>query len=86
MRLPNNIFFIYRIGRKPTAIICSIGGCVGVIKVFLENYYAYLIVEFIESLMASGLYTVAVVLCRFIVFTCLCVFFIINLIMCGMFA
>lgn len=53
-----------RIGRKPTTIICSIGGCIGVIKIFLTNYYAYLAVEFLESLMASGLYTVAVILSK----------------------
>ncbi|KOB70549.1 Organic cation transporter [Operophtera brumata] len=35
--------------RKPTAIIlCSISGCVGVIKIFLTNYYAYLAVEFLD--------------------------------------
>ncbi|XP_026318949.1 organic cation transporter protein-like [Hyposmocoma kahamanoa] len=51
-----------KIGRKPTIIICSVGGAIGVVKIFITNYYAYLGVEFLESLLASGLYTVAVVL------------------------
>ncbi|XP_045499253.1 organic cation transporter protein-like [Colias croceus] len=51
-----------KIGRKPTIIMCSIGGAVGLCKIFITNYYAYLGVEFLESVLASGLYTVAVVL------------------------
>ncbi|XP_072932842.1 organic cation transporter protein-like isoform X2 [Epargyreus clarus] len=51
-----------KVGRKPTIIICSIGGAVGLIKVFVTNYYVYLAIEFLESVLASGLYTVAVVL------------------------
>ncbi|CAH2047420.1 unnamed protein product, partial [Iphiclides podalirius] len=51
-----------KIGRKPTIIVCSIGGSVGVFKVLVQNYYAYLALEFLESILASGLYTVAVVL------------------------
>ncbi|XP_050678947.1 organic cation transporter protein-like [Leptidea sinapis] len=51
-----------KIGRKPTIILCSVGGAIGVVKIFLTNYYAYLTVEFLESVLASGLYTVAVVL------------------------
>lgn len=42
--------------------MCSIGGAVGLAKIFIKNYYAYLGVEFLESVLASGLYTVAVVL------------------------
>ncbi|CAH2084574.1 unnamed protein product [Euphydryas editha] len=51
-----------KIGRKPTIIICSVGGLVGVLKIFLTNYYVYLVIEFTESVLVSGLYTVAVVL------------------------
>ncbi|XP_013173669.1 PREDICTED: organic cation transporter protein-like [Papilio xuthus] len=51
-----------KIGRKPTIIVCSIGAAVGVFKIFIQNYYAYLAVEFLESMLASGLYTVNVVL------------------------
>ncbi|CAK1555210.1 unnamed protein product [Leptosia nina] len=51
-----------KIGRKPTIIACSIGGTIGLVKIFITNYYAYLAVEFLESVLASGLYTVAVVL------------------------
>ncbi|CAH2982655.1 unnamed protein product [Chilo suppressalis] len=51
-----------KIGRKPTAIICSIGGFVGIFKIFVVNYYVYIALEFFESVIASGLYTVAVVL------------------------
>ncbi|XP_052740891.1 organic cation transporter protein [Bicyclus anynana] len=60
--LKKNNFYLFRVGRKPTIIICSIGGVVGVAKIFIKNYYAYLGVEFLESVLASGLYTVAVVL------------------------
>lgn len=59
------IFNFFRIGRKPTLILCSVGGAVGVVKIFLKNYYAYLGVEFMESFLASGLYTVGVVLCKY---------------------
>ncbi|XP_023947783.2 organic cation transporter protein [Bicyclus anynana] len=51
-----------KVGRKPTIIVCSIGGAVGFFKIFITNYYGYLGVEFLESVLASGLYTVAVVL------------------------
>ncbi|CAG9787671.1 unnamed protein product [Diatraea saccharalis] len=51
-----------KIGRKPTVIICSIGGFVGMFKIFVTNYYTYIALEFLESVLASGLYTVAVVL------------------------
>ncbi|XP_047518927.1 organic cation transporter protein-like [Pieris napi] len=51
-----------KVGRKPTIIFCSIGGIVGLFKIFITNYYAYITVEFLESILASGLYTVAVVL------------------------
>ncbi|KAJ2951151.1 hypothetical protein O0L34_g5543 [Tuta absoluta] len=51
-----------KIGRKPSIIICSVGGAIGLVKIFITNYYAYLSIEFLESVMASGLYTVAVVL------------------------
>lgn len=55
-------------GRKPTIILCSVGGAIGVVKIFIRNYYTYLGVEFLESLLASGLYTVAVVLRKFSTF------------------
>ncbi|KAJ0183419.1 hypothetical protein K1T71_001395 [Dendrolimus kikuchii] len=51
-----------KIGRKPTIIICSVGGVIGLIKLFVKHYYVYIAVEFLESVIASGLYTVAVVL------------------------
>ncbi|XP_026748842.1 organic cation transporter protein-like [Galleria mellonella] len=51
-----------KLGRKPTLIICSVGGCIGAIKIFITSYYTYLVVEFLESVVCSGLYTVAVVL------------------------
>ncbi|CAH0719889.1 unnamed protein product, partial [Brenthis ino] len=51
-----------KIGRKPTIIMCSIGGAVGLLKIFITNFYVYLGIEFLESVLASGLYTVAVVL------------------------
>ncbi|XP_026496214.1 organic cation transporter protein-like isoform X1 [Vanessa tameamea] len=51
-----------KIGRKPTIIICSVGGLVGLCKIFITNFYLYLGVEFLESVLVSGLYTVAVVL------------------------
>ncbi|XP_045449763.1 organic cation transporter protein-like [Melitaea cinxia] len=51
-----------KIGRKPTVIICSVGGLVGVLKIFVTNYYLYLGIEFTESVLVSGLYTIAVVL------------------------
>ncbi|XP_063622250.1 organic cation transporter protein-like [Cydia splendana] len=50
-----------RFGRKPTIIICAVGGAVGVFKIFVTNFYAYLAIEFLESFIASGLYTVAIV-------------------------
>lgn len=62
-------------GRKPTIIICSVGGAIGVVKIFIKNYYAYLGVEFFESFLASGLYTVAVVLRKlsptYVLFICI---------------
>ncbi|CAH1636386.1 unnamed protein product [Spodoptera littoralis] len=51
-----------KIGRKPTFIICAVGASVGVFKIFMTNYYCYLALEFLESVMGSGLYTVGVVL------------------------
>lgn len=60
-------------GRKPTIILCSVGGAIGVVKIFITNYYAYLGVEFLESFLASGLYTVAVVLRKFTTFYVLCI-------------
>lgn len=52
-------------GRKPATIICSALGCIGVAKIFITDYYGYLVIEFLESVMAFGLYTVAVVLCKY---------------------
>ncbi|KAF9799976.1 hypothetical protein SFRURICE_000988 [Spodoptera frugiperda] len=51
-----------KIGRKPTFIICAVGASIGVFKIFMTNYYCYLALEFLESVMGSGLYTVGVVL------------------------
>ncbi|XP_013194917.1 organic cation transporter protein [Amyelois transitella] len=51
-----------KFGRKPTIIICAMGGCIGALKIFIKNYYLYVTVEFLESLLESGLYTVGVVL------------------------
>lgn len=36
------------------------------IKIFVKDYYAYIAIEFLESVIASGLYTVAVVLSKFL--------------------
>ncbi|XP_047025352.1 organic cation transporter protein-like [Helicoverpa zea] len=51
-----------KIGRKPTVIVCAVGACIGVFKIFVTSYYPYLAIEFLESVMGSGLYTVGVVL------------------------
>lgn len=51
-----------KFGRKPAVIICSVGGVIGVVKSFLTSYNAFLVIEFLESVMSSGLYTVAIVL------------------------
>nr|XP_053604733.1 organic cation transporter protein-like isoform X2 [Plodia interpunctella] len=51
-----------KFGRRPLAILCSIGGCIGLLKIFMTNYYAYVVIEFLESVLESGLYTVGVVL------------------------
>lgn len=59
-------FNISRVGRKPTIIACAIGGTVGLFKIFITNYYVYITVEFLESVLASGLYTVGVVLCTYL--------------------
>ncbi|XP_073955103.1 organic cation transporter protein-like isoform X1 [Choristoneura fumiferana] len=50
-----------KFGRKPTIIVCAVGGAAGISKIFLNSFYAYLGVEFLESFLASGLYTVAIV-------------------------
>ncbi|XP_048485297.1 organic cation transporter protein-like isoform X1 [Plutella xylostella] len=51
-----------KIGRKPCLILCSVTGIIGLMKLWITNYYAYLAVEFLESVLTSGLYTVAIVL------------------------
>ncbi|CAH0683024.1 unnamed protein product [Spodoptera exigua] len=51
-----------KIGRKPTFIVCAVGASIGVFKIFMTNYYWYLALEFLESVLGSGLYTVGVVL------------------------
>ncbi|XP_063362870.1 organic cation transporter protein-like [Cydia amplana] len=51
-----------RFGRKPILILCSIGGSIGSLKLFVSNFYVYVGLEFLESLISSGLYTVAIVL------------------------
>ncbi|XP_073955106.1 organic cation transporter protein-like [Choristoneura fumiferana] len=50
-----------KFGRKPTIVVCSVGGVIGVFKIFIRNFYAYLGVELLEAIVASGLYTVAIV-------------------------
>ncbi|XP_041979997.1 solute carrier family 22 member 3-like [Aricia agestis] len=51
-----------RFGRKLSMILCSVGGAVGLFKIFLTNYYGYLALEFLETVLASGLYTVGIVI------------------------
>lgn len=51
-----------RFGRKPTVIICSVGGFIGLFKIFVSNFYAYMALEFLESITGSGLYNVGVIL------------------------
>lgn len=62
----NNIVYyltacFFRFGRKPTIIVCAVGGVIGISKIFLNSFYAYIGVEFLESFVASGIYTVAIV-------------------------
>ncbi|XP_047990320.1 organic cation transporter protein-like [Leguminivora glycinivorella] len=51
-----------RFGRKPILILCAVGGSVGSLKLLVSNFYAYVGLEFLESFISSGLYTVAIVL------------------------
>lgn len=54
----------FRIGRKPTFILCGVGASIGVFKILLKDYYPYIFLELMESIMSSGLYTVGVILCK----------------------
>ncbi|KPJ10575.1 Solute carrier family 22 member 3 [Papilio machaon] len=51
-----------RFGRLPTLILCSVGSCIGILKVFASTYYAYVLIELIEATIAGGTYTSAMVL------------------------
>lgn len=51
-------------GRKPTLIICAVGASVGFFKLFMTDYYPYIVLEFLEAVMGAGLYTVGVVLSK----------------------
>ncbi|CAB3226640.1 unnamed protein product [Arctia plantaginis] len=51
-----------RIGRRPTFILCGVGASIGVFKILLKDYYPYLFIELMESIISSGLYTVGVIL------------------------
>ncbi|CAK1587221.1 unnamed protein product [Parnassius mnemosyne] len=51
-----------RFGRKPTLIICSVGSCIGHLKVFTSSYYVYMFIEMLEAVVAGGTYTAASVL------------------------
>ncbi|GBP91681.1 Solute carrier family 22 member 1 [Eumeta japonica] len=51
-----------RYGRKPFLIICSAGSCIGIVKSFLNSYYWFIAIEFLESSIGAGLYTVGSVI------------------------
>ncbi|OWR42054.1 solute carrier family 22 member 21 like protein [Danaus plexippus plexippus] len=43
-----------KLGRKPTLIMTVSCGVVGLVKMFATNFYLYLGIEFLESVLASG--------------------------------
>ncbi|GBP91690.1 Solute carrier family 22 member 1 [Eumeta japonica] len=51
-----------RYGRKPVLIICSAGSCIGIVRSFLNSYYWFIAMEFLESFIGGGLYSVGSVL------------------------
>ncbi|XP_013179878.1 PREDICTED: solute carrier family 22 member 3-like [Papilio xuthus] len=51
-----------RFGRLPTFILCSVGSCIGLLKVFAKTYYVYVLIELLEATIAGGTYTSAMVL------------------------
>ncbi|CAK1587217.1 unnamed protein product [Parnassius mnemosyne] len=55
-------WLIDRFGRKPILIICSVGSCIGNLKVFASSYSVYVFIEIIEATIIGGTYTAAMVL------------------------
>ncbi|XP_013148273.1 PREDICTED: solute carrier family 22 member 2-like [Papilio polytes] len=51
-----------RFGRKPTLIMCSVGSCVGLLKIFTSTYSVYVFIEMLEATISSGAYTAGMVL------------------------
>ncbi|XP_063386589.1 organic cation transporter protein-like [Cydia fagiglandana] len=51
-----------KFGRKPTLVICSIGGILGHLKTFVTAYYQYIIIEFLEAAITGGTYSAAMVI------------------------
>ncbi|GBP84175.1 Solute carrier family 22 member 2 [Eumeta japonica] len=52
----------FRYGRRPCLIICSVGSCIGLVKIFLTSYYWFITIEFLESAIGAGMYTVGSVI------------------------
>ncbi|KPJ21299.1 Solute carrier family 22 member 1 [Papilio machaon] len=53
-----------RFGRMPTLIMCSVGSCVGLLKIFTTTYSVYVVIEMLEATISSGAYTAGMVLSR----------------------
>ncbi|KPI99794.1 Solute carrier family 22 member 3 [Papilio xuthus] len=51
-----------RFGRMPTLIMCSVGSCVGLLKIFTSTYSVYVLIEMLEATISSGAYTAGMVL------------------------
>ncbi|XP_013148272.1 PREDICTED: solute carrier family 22 member 3-like [Papilio polytes] len=51
-----------RFGRMPTVIMCSVGSCVGLLKIFTSSYPVYVLIEMLEATIAGGSYTAGMVL------------------------
>ncbi|XP_045537083.1 solute carrier family 22 member 3 [Papilio machaon] len=51
-----------RFGRMPTLIMCSVGSCVGLLKIFTTTYSVYVVIEMLEATISSGAYTAGMVL------------------------
>lgn len=54
----------FRFGRLPTLVVCSLGSCIGLLKVFATTYYVYVIIELLEATISGGGYTAAMVLSK----------------------
>ncbi|KAI8439702.1 hypothetical protein MSG28_013396 [Choristoneura fumiferana] len=49
-------------GRKPTLVLCSVGGILGHLKTFVTSYYLYIVIEFLEAAITGGTYSAAMVI------------------------